>query len=65
MTYEFQMISSGFTDILHDVAIIHPFEDHGELHILEGVRNADKVEDIRMRQVFPHGNDLTEVLCGV
>ena len=48
VAYKFQIISSGFTDVLHDVAVGHPFGDHREPSILEGIRNADKSEDIGM-----------------
>ena len=64
VAYELYMISSVFVDILYDVAVGHPFGDHREPPVIEGVRNADKVEDIRMGQVLPDGNFFTEVLHG-
>ena len=65
MAYELQMVSSVITDVLRDVSVGHPFGDHSESPILEGVRNANKVEDVWMGQVLPNGNSLTEVLYGV
>ena len=65
MTYELQVITRTITNILHDVAVGHPFGDHREHPILEGVRGADKIEDIGMGQVLPHDNFFTKVLYGV
>ena len=63
-TYKLKVISSFSTDVLHDVAIGHPFRDHREPPILKGVGNPDKIEDVWMGQVLPYGNLFTEVLCG-
>ena len=65
MAYEFQMISSVFTDELHDVAVGHPFGNHGEPPVVEGVGGANKIEDIWMGQVLPYGDCFTEILHGV
>lgn len=35
-------------DVLDDVAVGHPFVDHRESPMLEGVGNADKIEDVGM-----------------
>ena len=64
-TYKLKVISSSFADILHDIAVGHPFRDHREPSILEGVRNPDEIEDIWMGQVLPHGHFFTEVLYDV
>jgi len=65
MTYEFQVFASILTDVLHDVSVGHPFGDHGEPSVLEGVRDSDEVEDVGMGQVFQQGNLFTETLYGV
>ena len=62
MTYELQVIACVITNVFHDVAVGHPLGDHREPPILEGVRNADKIEDVGMGQVLPQGNFFTEVL---
>ena len=43
MTYELQVIASVIADVLQDVAVCHPFGDHREPPILEGVRNSDEI----------------------
>ena len=63
-TYELKVISSFTTNVLHDVAISHPFRDHREPPILEGVGDPDEIENVWMGQVLPYGNFFTEVLCG-
>ena len=45
-TYELEVISSFTTNVLHNVAISHPFRDHREPPILEGVGDPDEVEDV-------------------
>ena len=65
MTYQLKVIARVITDVLHDVAIGHPLRDHREPPILEGVRNTDKIKDIWMGQVLPHGDFSTKVLCDV
>ena len=65
MVYELQIISSVFTDILHDVTAGHPFGDQSEPSTVEGVRNADKIEDIWVGKALPHDNFSTEMLYGV
>ena len=64
-THKLKAVSSIATNILHDVSISYPFRDHRELPILEGVRNSDETEDVRMGQVLPNGNLFTEVLYDV
>ena len=59
------MVASVVANILHDVTVGHPFRNHREPPFLEGVRNPNKIEDIRMGQVLPHGNFFTEVLYDV
>jgi hypothetical protein len=65
VAHELQVTASVIANVLHDVAVGHPFGDHREPPILEGVRNADKIEDVWMGQVLPRGNFFTEVLHGV
>ena len=60
--YEFQIISGIFANVLYDVTVGYPFGNHREPPIIEGIRNADKIEDIGMGQVLPHGDFLAEVL---
>ena len=62
LSHKLQVIASVTTNVLHDVAVSHPLRDHREPPILEGVRNADKTEDVGMGQVLPHSNFFTEVL---
>ena len=62
-TYEFEVIASFVTNVLYDIAIDHPFRDHREPPILEGVGNPDEIEDVWMAQVLPQGNFFTKVLC--
>ena len=64
LAYQFQVIASVTTNILRDVPVCHPFGNHREPPILEGVRNADKSEDVGVGQVLPHGNLFTEALLG-
>ena len=59
------MIAGVSTNVLHDVAISHPFRDHRESPILEGVGNPDEIKDVWMGQVLPHGHFFTEVLYNV
>ena len=47
-TYEFKVIASVVTDILHDVSVGHPYGDHGKPTVLEGIRNSDKLKDVGM-----------------
>ena len=49
VTYELKVVASVVTNILHDVTVDHPFSDHREPPFLEGVRNPDEIEDVRMR----------------
>ena len=65
MTHELQVIAGVIADVLHDVAVGHPFSDHGEPPIFKGVRNADKVEDVGMGQILPYGNFFTKMLYRV
>ena len=65
VTYKLKVIASVAANILHDVAIGHPFRDHREPPILEGVGNPDEFEDVWMGQVLPHGHFFTEVLYDV
>ena len=65
VTYELKVIAGVVTNILHDVTVDHPFSDHREHPSLEGVRNANEIEDIRVGQILPHGDFFTEVLCDV
>ena len=62
MTHELQVIAGVTADVLHDVAVGHPFRDRGEPPIFKGVRNADKIEDVGMGQVLPYGDFFAEVL---
>ena len=48
ITYEFKVIAGIITDVLHDVSVGHPHRDHGEPPVFEGVRDSDKIEDVRM-----------------
>ena len=64
LTYELQVITRIITNIIHDAPVDHPFGDHGETPVLEGVRNAGKTENVGMGQVLPHSNFFTEVLYG-
>ena len=59
------MITSVITDVLHYVAVGHPFGDRGEPSILEGVRNPDEIEDVGVGQVLPQGNFFAKALHGV
>jgi len=65
VAYELDVITSVTTDVLHNVAVGHPFRDHGEPSVLEGIRNPDKTKDVGMGQVLPYGNFFTEALYGV
>ena len=65
MTYKLKVIASVMADVLHNIAVGHPFVDHREPPILEGVGNANKTEDVGMGQILPYGYFLTEVLHGV
>jgi len=60
--YEHQVIASVITDVLHNVAIGHPFGDRGEPSILKGIRNSNKAKDIWMRQGIPQDDFFTEAL---
>jgi len=62
MTYEFQVITSLMTDVVHDISIHHHLGNHGKPPILEGVSNSDKVEDVGMRQVLPRDDFFTKDL---
>jgi len=53
VTYKSHVIASVSTDILDNVPVDHPFRDHGEPSILEGVRNSNKTMDVRMGKVLP------------
>ena len=64
LTYELQVITSVTTNVIRDAPADHPFGDHGETPVLEGVRNADKTENVGMGQVLPHGNFFTKDLHG-
>jgi len=46
--YKLQVIARVMANILHDIAVGHPFVDHREPPILEGVGNANKTEDVGM-----------------
>ena len=48
VTYKLQVVASVMADILYDVAVGHPFVDHGKSPVLESVGNANKTEDVRM-----------------
>ena len=65
VSYELHVISGVITDVLHDIAVGHPFGDRRESSILEGIRNSDETKDIGMGQVLPHDNLFTEALWGV
>ena len=62
LAYELQVVASMTSDVLHDVAVGHPFGDRREHPVLEGVENADEIEDVGMGQVLPHSNFFTEML---
>jgi hypothetical protein len=53
VSYELQVISGVIANVLHDVAMGHPFEDYRGPPIFEGVRSADNVEDVGVGQVLP------------
>jgi len=59
------VISVVTANILHDVSVGHPFGDHRETPILEGIRDPDEIEDVWMGQVLPHDHLLAEVLYDV
>ena len=61
-TYKLEVISSFATNILHDVAISHPFRDRREPLILESVRDPNEIEDVWMRQVLPQDHFFAETL---
>jgi len=67
VAYQFQVIARVLTDVLHDVAVGHPFGDHREPPILtlKGVRNTDEIEDVGVCYVLPRGDFFTELLYGV
>jgi hypothetical protein len=65
VTYELQVVASVIANVLHDVAGGHPFGDRREPSILEGIRNADEIEDVGMGQVLPQGNFFAEALQDV
>lgn len=46
--YKLQVIASVMADVLDDIAIGHPFVDHREPPIPEGVGNANKTENVGM-----------------
>ena len=62
VTYELQVVASVLTDIPCDIPVGHPFRDHRESPIFDGIRNPDKVEDVGMGQILPHGDFFTELL---
>lgn len=62
MTHELQVIANVAANILQDVAIDHPFRDHREPPVLEGIRDTDKSEDVGMGEVLPRGNFFTKAL---
>lgn len=62
MTYKLQVVASVIADVSCDIAVGHPFRDHRKPPIFEGVRNPDKIKDVGMRQVLPHGNFFAELL---
>ena len=64
-TYKLKVIASVVADILHDIAVGHPFRDHREPPVLEGVRDPDEIKDVWVGQVLPHGHFFTEVLYDV
>ena len=57
------MIAIVIANVFHDITVGHPFRDHREPPILEGVGNPDEIEDVWMAQVLPQGNFFTKVLC--
>ena len=65
MTHEFQVITSVIADVLHDVSVGHPYGDHGEPPVPEGVRDSDEIEDVGVKQVLPQSNFFAEALHGV
>ena len=65
VTHELKVIAGVVANILHDVTADHPFRDHREPPFLEGVRDSNEIEDVRMGQVLPHGNFFAEVLYNV
>ena len=64
VTYKLEVIAGVATNILYDVAVSHPFGDHRESPILEGVGNPDEIKDVWMRRVLPYDR-FTEALCDV
>jgi hypothetical protein len=48
LAYELQVVASMTSDVLHDVAMGHPFGDRREHPVLEGVENADEIKDVGM-----------------
>ena len=64
-TYKLKVIAGVVADILHDVAISHPFRDRREPLILESVRDPNEIEDVWMRQVLPQDHFFAETLYDV
>jgi hypothetical protein len=50
---------------IHDVTVYHPFGNHREPPFLEGIRNPNEGENVRMGQILPHGHLFAETLRGV
>jgi len=64
-THKLKVIASVSTNVPHNITIVHPFGNHREPPILEGVRNPDESEDVWMGQVLPYGHLFTEELYDV
>jgi len=65
LTYKLKVIAGVSTNVLHNIAVGHPFGDHGEPPIPEGVGNPDEIKDVWMGQILPHSHFFTEVLYDV
>ena len=59
------MVASVIANVFHDVTVGHPFGDRREPPILEGVRDANEIEDVGVGQVLPQDNFFTEALQDV
>lgn len=62
MAHQPQVVARISTEILHDVAVGHPFRDRREPPILKGVKDSNEIEKVGMGQALPHDNLFAEAL---
>ena len=48
VAYQLQVVTSVYTNVLHDVAVGHPLGDRRESPVLKCVRDSDEGENVGM-----------------